>query len=231
MRSFSARDMLEKSCFSADEWSVVGDLTKVEDENSRIEAVEILVCHPEAGSENVLLKMLGDRAALVRASVCEGLSFSKSKDTLKALVKATTDRSRLVRGYAVLSIADIQRNIGGSPRSTLSLLHSLYGKEHSLWVKSAYGYAFLTLGEKEGLSLLTAGLTARRYDERCFAANLLADAAPTLTQAECTHLIDLIGERQRTEPYVSVKSSLARLAVSLSEKSDFLCPSKKERGL
>ena len=96
-------------------------------------------------------------------------------------------------------------------------MRARYEKERSPWVRSTYGYAFLTLGEKEGLSLLTAGLTARRYDERCFAANLLADAAPVLTQPERARLAALVGERQRLEPYVSVKSSLARLAASLAE--------------
>ena len=217
MRTYPAKDMPQKNCFSAEEWRIVGGLTQAMSENDRIEAAEILARHPAAGSERVLLKMLSDPAALVRASAAEALSFGRSKEVLDALLKASADRSRLVRGYAVLSIADGQKNIGKSHRATLDRLRARYEKERSPWVRSAYGYAFLTLDEKEGLSLLTAGLTARRYDERCFAANLLADAAPALTQPERARLAALVGERQRLEPYVSVKSSLARLAASLTE--------------
>ena len=101
--------MPQKNCFSAEEWRIVGGLTQAMSENDRIEAAEILARHPAAGSERVLLKMLSDPAALVRASAAEALSFGRSKEVLDALFKAMADRSRLVRGYAVLSIADGQK--------------------------------------------------------------------------------------------------------------------------
>lgn len=120
MSNYPAKDMPQKSRFSADEWRIVGGLTQAISENDRIEAAEILARHPAAGSERVLLKMLIDPAALVRASAAEALSFGRSEEVLDALFKASADRSRLARGYAVLSLADVQKTSAKAPAQRLT---------------------------------------------------------------------------------------------------------------
>lgn len=75
----------------------------------------------------------------------------------------------LVRGYAVLSAADVQRNLKESSTYTVQFLKNMELREKSRWVKIALCSALISLGCGEYQSKLIEFIDDKRYQNRCAA--------------------------------------------------------------
>lgn len=139
------------------------------DSEIRCRACELLAKFPSLKSEEFLLARLTDKDSLVRAEACDSISFSCSKSTLKELLRITNDKAVLVRGYAVLSAADVQRNLKESSTYTVQFLKNMELREKSRWVKIALCSALISLGCGEYQSKLIEFIDDKRYQNRCAA--------------------------------------------------------------
>lgn len=79
------------------------------EEEIRLAVSEVLALFTDETSEKILLSMLNDTSYLVQASTCDSLYFSSSLSTLTVLKGLSKHNRVLVRGYAALSIGDIQK--------------------------------------------------------------------------------------------------------------------------
>ena len=77
------------------------------DECIRSELAQTLSLYHNELSEKILVYLLNDKDELVRVNACDSLYWSHSKNTLEKLLKIMQNDKYLVRGYALLSVADI----------------------------------------------------------------------------------------------------------------------------
>ena len=180
------------------------------DKNSeiRILLAQTFVCLPVDIAEPILLSMIDDEDKLVRVNVCDSLCIGKSHDTIQRLQQKTVKDSYLVRGYAILSLADIAKNNPVFCDEILSFLTRAYRMERSGWVKDSYYYAFCLLGKKDYITHLCAELKHRFYQRRCAAANLIGD----LIQEGCIRNMERV-RMVLTECYEQESSGAVRAAI------------------
>lgn len=204
----------EKTTPDENDWNEIEKLSS--DESSEIRQLigEVLALFPCDKSEELLLSMLHDKDYLVRTNVVDSLSFSKSQKTLRSLQELLSDKSVTVRGYAALSIGDIQRCIGGDIRKTVNMLRNSFFSEKSEWGKIAIASSLCLLGETQFSQALFSAVNSRYYKNRCFALNSLADL-PGLYSNE---LLNLLRDRQKTENALCVKENLEKLIATVEGK-------------
>ncbi len=156
-----------------DENPYLWDMANDADEDVRLYLAEKLASYKNAKSEQLLLHLISDQSDIIRANACDSIYWSASTEVLNLLlVKAKNDRY-LVRGYAILSIADILPNLNDD--SYMKDLNELYLKEKSLWTRMCYYQSFYRLGLEKYLDLLISSLCAKKYNYRIAAVNFLFD--------------------------------------------------------
>lgn len=155
------------------QWAHLQSFAKDIDSEVRNSVAELLAIFPSEKSEAILLSMINDEDTLVRASVCDSLCISASYDTLKILMKYAKDNRYLVRGYAILSIADIQMKITCNKNNTIDFLKCLYKSEKSEWVKIFISRSLCLLDENFYINNLLEKLNSRYYKNRICVLNSL----------------------------------------------------------
>lgn len=85
----------------------------------------------------------------------------------------TKDSRYLVRGYAVLSIGDIQKNVKVNKKSTIEFLKTLETEEKSRWVKIAVYRSLFILEEVSYIDKLICAINDTNYKNRSFALSLI----------------------------------------------------------
>lgn len=200
----------EKRSLSKNDWSNIQKFVNDKDSEVRYEAASLLALFPSEMSERLLISMLNDDDHLVRVAVCDSLSFSKSSDTLNLLVKAEKDKRFLVRGYAILSIGDIQKNIESDPTEIINLLKYLNDKETCEWVKIAISRSLYILGEVSYENYLLEKLNSRSYKNRCFVLSLLEELIDD-NVINKNIILSHLNQRLEIENALSVKTKLQRL--------------------
>lgn len=173
-KKFEAIDKLKESTNLDDnDWMMLSVLSNDESQEIRLEVSEVLALFPTIESEKILLNLLNDSDYLVRASACDSLYFSLSQETLKKLKLMTKDIRYLVRGYAVLSIGDIQKNVRVNKKSTIEFLKTLEAEEKSRWVKIAVYRSLFILEEVSYIDKLICAINDTNYKNRSFALSLI----------------------------------------------------------
>ncbi len=150
-------------------WDMANDV----DEDVRLYLAVELVNYEDQKSEQLLLHLISDQSDIVRANACDSIYWSKSTEVLNLLLMRAKDDMYLVRGYAILSIADILLNV--NDKSYISDLNKLYSKEKSSWTRMCYYQSFYKLGFEEYIDLLISTLKAKKYNYRISAINFLFD--------------------------------------------------------
>lgn len=173
----------------------------------RLEVTELLAFFPCEYSEKFLIKMTRDKNRLVRASACDSLCFSRSPAALSALKISATDGNPLVRGYAVLSIGDISGNTRANAE-IVEFLKDREKKEKNPWVKIAVYRSLFVAGEPTYAGKLLQALNSKRYQNRCFAVNLLSELAETESPEKIPHLEESLEERLLKEEVPAVRESI-----------------------
>lgn len=173
-KKFDAIDKLKESTsLTDDDWIMLSAFSNDKNQEIRLEVSEVLALFPTCKSEKILLNLLNDSDHLVRASACDSLYFSLSQEALKKLMQMTKDSRYIVRGYAVLSIGDIQNNTKVNKKSTIVFLKDLEEKEKSRWVKIAIYRSLFILGENSYIDKLIYAINDANYKNRSFALSLI----------------------------------------------------------
>lgn len=201
----------DKTDLNANEWKAVSELINDDSSEIRLVASELLALFPSTNSEKLLLSILNDSDYLVRASVCDSLSFSKSPETLQRLMCFAKDKRCLVRGYAVLSIADIQLNLQTDLSLTIEYLKTLEQNEKSQWVKTAVYRSIFILGDLSYGEKLVGMINNRYYKNRLFALNLIQQLFENNQSNNLPNIVNVINNRLAVEKAYSVKLKLREL--------------------
>lgn len=178
------------------------------DTEIRCRACEVLASFPSAKSEQILLAGMTDRNDMVRACACDSLAFSCSESTLYKLMQAVKDKAYLVRGYAALSIADVQKNLGGHSERTINFLADRLTFEKSNWVKIMVYSALLSLGCGEYQEELTNFINDRLYRNRCAALSRIKELICAGKIDDLTTLKQALISRREKEKAGAVRTSL-----------------------
>lgn len=200
-----------KKSLRENEWLRIAALSGSNSYDIRYAVSELLALFPCSDSENILLSLLHDDDAMIRASACDSLSFSRSAQTRDRLAEQLKDRNKLVRGYAALSIGDIQRNLDDTER-TVDILQSSYRKERSKWCRLAIARSLLLLGDASYTDDLLNAVNDRSYQIRGFALKLMIDLINDYgLKTDPSATVAVLSERREKETAVSVKNNIIQL--------------------
>ncbi|MBQ8514070.1 MAG: HEAT repeat domain-containing protein [Ruminococcus sp.] len=148
------------------------------DEDMRLFLAEALCNVHTSASEQGLLHLMDDPVMQIRAAACDSACWCSTETVLEKLLEKSLRDAWLVRGYAVLSAADVLLNMDMvQQQKGLVQLQRIDSREKSVWVKLCCAQALYRLGDEKTLYRLISGLSLRRYNYRCCAVNLLMDIA------------------------------------------------------
>lgn len=150
----------------------------------RITTAEVLALFPSDFSKKLLLKLVDDKNYLVRTNACDSISFCGDKNALLKLIKKLKDRHYLVRGYAALSLADVQINIGEPYTAALNNLQQILTVENDNWVKVCIYRSIIILGDKTVLEKYLSLYENGDYHVKRLFLSLLNDVMPNIDGKE-----------------------------------------------
>lgn len=180
------------------------------DAEVRLSACEALRYFPCEQTDNRLLKLLNDPDELVQCQACEALASSKSERALNALATAC-DNGGMLRGYAVMSLADVQRKINTAPDRIIALLLGLLDKEKDDWVRIAIYRSLIVLGIDKYMPDFLSHRKDADYHNRCLVLNLLDEM---LSEGFCSRTDELrvmLLEMHKTEETLAVRMAIQHL--------------------
>lgn len=184
------------------------------DECVRSELAQALSFYHNELSEKILMYLLEDKEEIVRINACDSLYWSNSKKTLERLIVIMQNDKYLVRGYALLSVADIIINNNYS--DFIHKVKYILKHEKSKFVLMNYDSFLYRLGDKASLYKIAENLNAEKYNVRCHAANLLYNCA---RREDYLTVIGFLDKRLNVEKVHAVKSTFRRIINDL--KSEF----------
>lgn len=206
----------ENNNLCTDDWNKIKILSEDNDSEVRYRVAELLALFPSEKSEEWLISMLNDDNHMVRAAACDSLSFSTSSNTSKLLWRLAKDSRYLVRGYAILSIGDIQKNIDSNSNEVIQLLKRLDSKESCEWVKIAISRSLYILGEYSYGTFLLEKLNSRNYKSRSFVLNLLEPLIDSNITNNIPNMLQILKQRLTLESAFAVKLKLQSLISKIS---------------
>lgn len=156
----------------------------------------------------MLLKMLEDSDKLVRVNACDSLCISHSEKTRDLLLRIGGRGDYLMRGYAILSAADITRENRFDSAPVVDFLHKHIAKEKCIWVKIHCYTALYQLGESAYLQALLKELDNRYYKNRCLAVNALSGIMDIKNRKQ---IQEKLQARLKKEKAASVKLSIQEI--------------------
>lgn len=200
----------EKENLNKADWERLKEFSESPDSEVRIAVSEVLVNFCNGTSERILLKMLDDADVMVQASASDSLCFSSSPDVLDKLIGISGHKKFLVRGYAALSIGDIQHNIGSNSDRTETFLKKWFKTERSVWVKTAIARSLFLIGNDEYLPFMLEQLDNKNYQIRCMALNTVSEFAERGLDRKTSDILCSLKKRKKAEKvqHISEKISL-----------------------
>ena len=123
----------------------------------------------------LLRQLMWDKNEIIASEACEALRLIGNERCIDALKKRVNARSTIVRGCAIISIADLCVSFHYSIDDTKKFFKTRMKREKSAWVLSHYGCAMYLLGEKEYINLLLQGLCSKDYHVRAATVSLIKD--------------------------------------------------------
>lgn len=214
-------DCVDKKLLSDNEWQLIKQYSLNSSSDVKYAICELLANFPCRQSEDILLTMLNDDDYIIRASACDSLKFSLSVEVIDCLVALLHDKNKIVRGFAALSIGDIQKKCNISTVETINLLEFFFKKEHSVWSKTAIARSLFLLGEYSYESVLLSSINNRFYTIRSFALNLIIELIENneyLTNK--VFLYSALQERLKKEKILCVKNCIEKTIHLLYQQKD-----------
>ncbi len=183
------------------------------DECVRSELAQVLSLYHNELSEKILMYLLEDKDEIVRINACDSLYWSNSKKTLERLIVIMQNDKYLVRGYALLSVADII--IDNNYNDFIHKVKCILKHEKSKFVLMNYDSFLYRLGDEASLYKIAENLNAEKYNVRCHAANLLYNCT---SRKNYLTVIDLLDKRLNVEKVHAVKFTLQRIINDLQSE-------------
>jgi|LSQX01.1.fsa_nt_gb HEAT repeat protein len=201
--------------FNETELEILLSFSQDDNEEVRAKVAELLVLSNSPVAEIILIRLLADKAELVRVNACDSLSNSSTPDIIKILKEIVLkDKSSLVRGYAALSIGDIAVNINYDIKELEAFFKRVLGKERVNWVKINVYRTLYLLGDKSYLNILINEVNNKYYRSRCVAINILGE----LTTSENLPFIrTALIERLKIEKTVAVRDKIEKFLYCIEE--------------
>lgn len=138
-------------------------------------ATALLYCFNEQ-AEQILLRLVRDPQWLVRAEAVDSLRESSSLQVLNQIREISrSDRSMVVRAFAVLSFHDAALAAGVNKTEILSILEQGLKNEKSHFVFYEYYCVMYQLGKKEYLNKLFEGRHEKKHTSRCGVVSRLTE--------------------------------------------------------
>jgi hypothetical protein len=166
-------------------------------------------------SEKILMQLLEDEDVLVRANACDSLYFSTSIQTIDTLKHYIISDKYLVRGYAVLSIADIAINTG-LHKDIAAFLEVKIKTERSVWVRICYYRSLCILGYEDYYNNILSELSNKYYKNRLCALNAVGELV-NLKKQQKTRLA--LENRLILETAYSVKNKIQKILAEIIRES------------
>lgn len=189
------------------------------DAEVRLNACKALQMFPYAQTESLFLKMLQDTDDLVQCEACEGLAFGDSEYAWNALFQTARDSSGMLRGYAIASLADVQRNMGVGADITVAFLQELLNKEEDDWVRIIIYRSLIVLGmESYALNFLEHRRDSD-YHNRCALLNLLEEMLDDDLWKRTELLPDVLREMLTNENSRAVIEKIQMLLIRLENNT------------
>ncbi|MBQ8688244.1 MAG: HEAT repeat domain-containing protein [Ruminococcus sp.] len=156
------------------------------DEDVRLFLAEYLCEVYTPLSERLLLMLMDDPSVQVRIAACDSVCWCSSETVFEKILEKSVHDAFLVRGYAVLSAADVLLNQEEQKQLHMgtAILEQNDQREKSVWVKICYAQSLYRLGNSDALYRLISYLNVSRYNYRCCVINALMDVADEKNQAQ-----------------------------------------------
>ncbi len=158
-------------------------------------------------SEQLLLLLMDDPDEQVRVEACDSVCWCDSETVLEKLMEKSICDTFLVRGYSVLSAADVlmNRNVQIEMHKTIEILKQNLCREKSVWVRMCYEQALYRLGNSQSLYKLFSYLSTKRYNYRCCAINLLMDI---VSEKNSTVIMQTLENQKKAESNKMLQNKL-----------------------
>ncbi len=125
---------------------------------------------------SILKRMIWDKDELVAAEAIDSLGAKGDASCLYALKRRLRcSRSKIVKGYAAIAIAEICARSRSVPDETLNELVDIIAKEKDRWLLQNYYCAMYIVGQREYLGKLLAGQYDKDYRIRAVTKSMLKD--------------------------------------------------------
>ena len=210
-------ELTEEDVSSLSEWYLSPD------DEIRILVAQVSVLSNSPAIQKILLILSKDSNYLVRANACDSLCIFPNETVLHILKKISrTDKSNLVKSYAILSILEIMQQLDKKKVDYYMLQYNefykqLSEKNSSPVVQCACFCILYYWGNKSCLQKLFNLLDNRFYTVRCFVLNSLLTIA---TRENAMYINKQIDKLLVTEKTKSVKSTALELKKSLNHIND-----------
>lgn len=202
-----------KKTFNENDIKVLDSFSHDRNSEVRARVAEILVLSNSVRTEEILVRLLKDKNVLVRTNACDSLCYSKSLEVfnlLKGIIY--TDKSSLVKGYAILSMADIANNIKYNIKEFSCFLRCILKKEKVSRVKINIYTVLYKLGDKQFIDKLLNELNNRSYRNRCAVVNSLSEI---LINENKIMIKSALNERLKREKTIAVRNSIEKVLLKL----------------
>lgn len=200
--------MTEKNKLDENDVNMLLQLSQSREPEIRAYTAELLVKANDDKAEKILIDMCEDEDELVRVNACDSLCAFASAETYERLAKSfLTDRSLLVKRYALLSIIDIMNDIKIDREKLKSFFISNVNTE-DLGICAACFKGLYLMGEEKYLDRLLNLTKSENYQDRCMVLNILEDII-TEKNKEC--ILSAVKELRKAESSNAVNSIIDRI--------------------
>lgn len=186
--------------------------SKDKDSLVRSSAASLLINFEDKAAKKALLRLAGDKKAMVRCEAYDSLSVFHRKDVEKFLKKAVEEEeNELALSYAIMSWADVAaargKNVEEKRSYATHLQRIMQIKKWNQCSMSCF-YAEYVLGRKSAIEGIIYYLEGSDYRLRCGAINLLG----LLAEDENRELIkESLEKRLEHEETAAVRSAAEKL--------------------
>ena len=191
--------------------------SKDKDSLVRSSAASLLINFEDKAAKKALLRLAGDKKAMVRCEAYDSLSVFQRKDVERFLKKAVEEEeNELALSYAIMSWADVAaargKNVEEKRSYATHLQRIMQIKKWNQCSMSCF-YAEYVLGRKSAIEGIIYYLEESDYRLRCGAINLLE----LLAEDENRELIkESLEKRLEHEETAAVRSAAEKLLKEIS---------------
>ncbi len=217
-------------CFSLNDWIEIEKLSRDSNAEIRLRVSELLGYHHNSKSEKVLLSMLSDEDELVRAEVCDSLSFSSNPNIQERIIgMCLFDNSELVRGYATIAMGDIHLNIDSKTNKSIKHVFISVLSKDTEWVQIAALRSLVLTNNPDYEMLLINKIGDNDYKNRRFAVSACEELFNNKKINNIKNLHERLIKQELVETVSCVKESI-RLLIQLIKNDNTGDGTAEDRG-